>query len=918
MLKAIGLSVSPIGLSDTIHAPPANAVVPWTSPSTSRPALANALQRLANVRVDRLPIVDERHPDAFVGHRAAPMHRRLATRMRRGRSVRGSPADERRYGLRHLHGNDAHRRLSRHVPTRTTVGAPDVDVSDRRDTVSSTALPAFTVTASFSLRSLEQALSRCARPVSGLIRDAQMLYAVASDHTLSDKARRYLQRAGQVIDIVTGFHPTLGLVQGVCGLGARGLEILQGSPATEDDLTNVTLMMKAATRHQNEGGLLHDDGAFDGPNSKLPPRAHARDSASLRAAPQAEEHDVPEAAQTFELHYAEQGEAELDAVEDDVISIAEREHGVEDSQHGEEEGSRDGVEDSQHGVEGSEHGVEEGSRARVEGSEHVGDDREVLASHDVATISKDIDTKRVPPVGTTSSQYPHPPSSAVIDAVPIIFSPSHNQQPGRWQRMPLLAYVEAVRCPRGGKDGQIFRVDGEDYIQFDGLAHPFYAALPGSEFIYSKTNDRLPPLPLEKHGSVRVLKAPRLMPVKKIPIFPGEDGFIRIHNKRYVVFGQIVVEAERPQLIGEVQFDQNAIFIDAVLSAPDAAGVIHADTGTQVIEGGRGYYRVKVLAASNEVELLDPQGEPVNVRLKYDPAMRRWSISSNLRDAPLIRQASQDSLNTYQEKLTWSPFLRQRPRLQKAMSAVLDQLGIYNLYRPNRLSPHDSGGHWITDIYEVRETISRTLQEQPRWEDLTVKERQGLASKATWSFFSEHAYWGSPAGSQAFCSEMLDIAFSLMSASAIDSQHFLQIVFQELPGSGRSHVAMLYADNPVVFKKFGNIDMPASDATLQSVDHEAFADWLLAHRETVAIIDPWGPEKLNDLSLSSDRSDVELRLNVNLREAKFNMDGPVRYRVGALVPTRELRADQRLAVAASKDVRGDQKALCALLDSCLR
>ncbi len=876
MLKAIRPSVATTGTSDT-GILPASASPAGTSVSTRQRGLPEALQHLANVRVDVLPIVHERRPGAFVRDLREPTNARLVPRSRRSRSDRRIPAGA---DLRREHGGHDLRRVHRHVPAGSTVESLDADAQDSRDDVSITALPTFSVTASLSLRKLEEALSRCASPVSGLIRDAQMLYAVASDHTLPDMARQYLQRVGQVIDIVSGFHPTLGLVQGVCGLGARGLEILRGSPATESDLHNVALMMKAATHHRQDRRLPDDDGAFGAVGPGALQQEQARDGTLTLGESGADDSDAPGAAQTFEVNYAQVADAELGAGDESaVIPVDEQEHEQEFD---------------------------------------ATNDRETLPVDDVATMPKRIDMDSTQTSGASSRGYPQPISSAVIDAVPIVFFEASNHQRARWQRVPLLAYAESVPCPRGGKDGQRFRVNDIDYVQFDGLAYPFYAALPGSEFVYSMSNERLPPLPLEKRGSVRVLKAPKLHAAKKIPIFPGADGFIRVHNKRYVVYGQIVVEAERPQLIGEVQIEQNAMFIDEVVGAPDAVGVIHTRSGTPVIEGGRGYYRIRASVVPDEVELLDARGAPVNVRLKYDKAMRRWSISSNLRDAPLIRQASQDSLNTYQEKLTWSAFLRQRPLLRKAVSLMLDQLDRYNLYRSNRLSPRDSGGRWITDIYQVRKEISRNLRDRSKWDELSVKQRQWMASKATWFFFNEHAYWTSTAGSQAFCSEMLDIAFAVMSQSALDNRHLLQIVFHELPGSGRSHVAMLYADNPTVFEKFGKINLPAGDATLHAVDHQAFADWLLEHRETVAIIDPWGPEKLNDFSLSNSRSDVELRLNVNLREAKFNMDGPVRYRVGALVPSRELKADRRVSVVASKDVSGDQKAPCALLDGCLR
>lgn len=920
MLKAIGSSVVGTGAFavpdfPTTHFPPSG--IRWRMHPHP---LHEALHHLSNVRVDVLPSIHERRPGGFVGdapERATrgPFRRqRFVARLRPRRNV---PHTVNPRGDRHSApvGSDA--------DTLRSDGASTTDAPWTRDDVSREPLSNFSVTASLSLRKLEEALSRCANPVSGLVRDAQMLYAVASDRTLSANTRRYLQQAGQIVDFVSGFDPTLAVVRGVCSVGARSLEILRGSPVTEADLSDISLTMKDAMRRF--------------PTEEAHPQG---DVVDIQEPSQAGE-DAPGPSAIFEVNYAEVADEAVEAVGE--VEAAGDVDGAGETA-GEAAGETAGDAAGDAADTAAEASGVAGAPANADAMFDTGASielQEPLLDEDVATLPKPCEIDRAGPPGAMRAAS-SPLSHTMIDAVPIIYVGAEGSLPARWRRVPLSDYAEHVQLPEKVKNGRRFNVFGVEFIQLDGHAYPFYQALPDNEFIYSVSHPELPPLPLARQGAVRVLKEPSLVAVQGIPVFPGNDGFIRMNNKRYVMYGQIVVEADRPQLIGEVQIEQSATAIDVVLSGPDANGLIHTPSGWTVIEGSAGYYRVRqtekpetaagqtpdaavgdsevdsVGDAQIDFDVLDRNGDRIGVQVTYDRGLRRWSIGADLHDAPLIRERSRDSLDIYQAKLDWSLFLRQRPMLQEAVSSMLDQLHSYNLHRPNRLSPREPGSEWITNIYTVRQSIQEHLRATPGWEKLSVKEKQRTAAEASWRFFNDNRDWTWAPGAQAFCSEMLDIAHVVFNWAGIHDRHLLQIVFREVPGSGRNHVAMLYSDDPAVFRLFGHIDLPEDRAALRSVDERTFADWLLEHRDTVAIIDPWGPEKVNDFSVSRTRSDIELKLTVNLREAKFNVLDPVRFRVGVLVPSRQGKADQRAAGVASRNVAGEQKLPCALLDGCLR
>lgn len=783
----------------------------------------------------------------------------------------------------------------------------------------------YSFTIALEQNGLESALRRCASPFVGLVRDAEVLYSVSNDRRFSPKAREYMQLAGQVMDLASGLHPNIGLVQGVCSVSARALEIQRGSAPSDEDVLGLTFTLKGMNGYAQRHPSQIVKATYPVRRTALEPAWSRRLQTRTKTAPSMQQlwvgsgpireaplaiasmgrerggnapgasvshnNDAPGPAATFELHYEEGAEAALEAgakgkdgttVDRSPMRIDRPAHEMSLDAASEaapeaamSRKSSDGTSDVVEAVGGGQSSLETGRNA-VGGSAH-----------------------QIGPRYTT------------VGSVPLQFVSSGPDGRPRWRPVPLSAYRSDL--PARGHEGRPFTVSGHMFIELAGWVYPYYTTHAGSGFIHSDADPRLPPWPLQRRNNRYVLQSPQIDVAAGVMPVSGRDGYIRVNNKRYIVYNEEVVEAAPPLLIAEVQIRQFAVSIPAWLPAPDAGGFIRFGGGDTLIEGSHGYYFVHRSAADGPVYLLDPLGVETGIRLHYDAALHRWAVDPDLRQTPLFRLGHRDSLQIYQATLGESVFLKQRPALREAVSKALAQLDAFNLFRPNRLSPHPSGDASVKGIFAVREDIAHRLSELSHWNALSVRAKQTVVSRITYGQFIDSQEATIAGGSQAFCSEMLD-AMQAILTPYVEPDCMLQIMFKEFPGSGRTHVALLFADDPAVFDVFGDINVPGPGAALKVLEHPQFADWVLARRNAVAIIDPWGPEKVVDFSSAASRGDVELILRVNLREAKFDVGPDARYRVSAVDPTRDLKASRRAFDHGTVDAYMP----CLLLGSCKR
>ncbi len=482
---------------------------------------------------------------------------------------------------------------------------------------------------------------------------------------------------------------------------------------------------------------------------------------------------------------------------------------------------------------------------------------------------------------------------ASAGGVPIQFVSADQTGNGAsgWVPVPLTRYAVHI-AEKPAEDGRLFEVSGHPYLTLNGNVYPVQRAWQPWEFIYSVSDPRLPPLPLMRHGSKRALRSHGMHPVDGVDAAPASDGFVRVNNKKYIVLNNATVEVARASVIGEGWSGERAVAIDDPLGAPDAYGIIHSDRLGPLVEGRTGYYRVGIDAPlGSGVHLMNDDRSRQPARMHYDIALQRWSVEVAAPAASPCRREAGAVPGIYQDSLDDLPFLKQRPALKYAISESLLDLKAHYLFRgfdipdpmnaPADVAKADKAG-------EIDQAMSDRWAALVGWEQLSVRQKQQLAARITADVYRDHQMGRKEADDAAFCSRRLDLMSAEMQRYLHGQRHLMQISFIADRQGGPTHSVLLYADDPGLFRHFGQVNAARGDVSrVDPMTRAGFTQLLFDHRERVAIIDPAGPQAVGDFARERALTGVERVLEDMLRAADFDVGPNVAYRISARIPTPE-------------------------------
>lgn len=509
-----------------------------------------------------------------------------------------------------------------------------------------------------------------------------------------------------------------------------------------------------------------------------------------------------------------------------------------------------------------------------------------------------------------------------------------------WAQMPLEDYAVNIIAPADAPP--IFTQDGVEFVCINGESYPVRELQKGRHFIVKHDADAsLPPVPIELDSNAdwQVKRPPSRSRVDiKEPV--AADGFIRVNNKRYVRLEGKTYEANRARIIDEVRISAHARAETQALGAVDEMGVILTSDGRTLIEGELGYY---VLFWNNDLGrsfVGDPQGGELHA-VEFDDVSRRWIVTQEGRTSAVPGEAPSDARDSFDSGIDVAPpsgesadgaggaaspqspdsarspsgprspvgillrtntfdsirfattkfsdleFLSARPKLRKRLEKVFAGISDLGLSRSNRDAV---GGKGFGNIGEMRETIYEQVRQIKKWDTFSVLKQQRSVARITAGTYGVMSYL--ELDSTAFCNELTDLLLDALTRESGYKPRLLEVQFREVPGSGATHVALLYSDHADLQRIFGNVYHAYDPAQPPlTMSRQVFAEKMLESKRTMAIFDLWAGQKVLDFSSLSTADEVAELIDGNLAEANFGRGVRKEYQVSAVVPSRGKHRD---------------------------
>lgn len=271
----------------------------------------------------------------------------------------------------------------------------------------------------------------------------------------------------------------------------------------------------------------------------------------------------------------------------------------------------------------------------------------------------------------------------------------------------------------------------------------------------------------------------------------------------------------------------------------------------------------------------------------------RADLPANVASPCLTEMGAELAL--YQTVTDDVPFLNDRPALKDAI--VRSRAYLTARYFHQATDDAESSKALIHSSMEkdaaasidtLRQAVRRQWATLVGWEQLSVRQKQQLGARMTADVFRDLQKARNVADGAAYCPWMLDLMSAEMERRLRSGRHLLQISFIADRENGPIHSVLLYADDPVVFKHFGQLDAPRGDRRkVNPMAHSVFIRFLCDYRNHVTIIDPVGPRLVSDFTQQRGLLGAELVLEDVLRAADFDVGPNAAYRVLATIPARE-------------------------------
>lgn len=479
-----------------------------------------------------------------------------------------------------------------------------------------------------------------------------------------------------------------------------------------------------------------------------------------------------------------------------------------------------------------------------------------------------------------------PGSVVFVDNVPLRHEFGASGAWG-WRELPLEGYQ--VDLPPRRPDGRLFRHQFKRYLPLDGQTYAVQRLGKGQYAIVHPDGSAWPSIPIEEwHGTWRRRAPHSLSPEASYRL--GSDGIYRSGRFKAVFYDGALHPVLRDSIVDESRILPLATSLDAPVSGVDKRGVLHAGT-RQFIEGKQGYY--PVVHIGEQTFAVNGAGRPlfwmkfrdgqfrVAERLN-DESSSRLSV---MRDGDVtVRTPSSSSLQSHYRALDENGFLVARPILLKAMKAAMRSLIQMRPLYQRADAVHL--GNADVDLLVMRERIDAVLRREGGRGEKSVIAWQFRMSRATRKIYRQNLPVGR--SQQVKCHEAADMFYYVLSKRGFND-HILLIQFVQLPGSGLTHVQLLYADDTGWLRRaFGDLDKRggASVDDLREYTRASFEHLLTSAardaRESgsqVALIDGWGAEKLVVISEQKSSAEIAASLSANLRAARFDLGARDSYRV---------------------------------------
>ena len=559
---------------------------------------------------------------------------------------------------------------------------------------------------------------------------------------------------------------------------------------------------------------------------------------------------------------------------------------------------------------------------------------------------------------------PSPLDYAMVDGIPLCLQPD-DQVAYTWQQLPLSWYrarvlpedphplfaqagpslatgrVEALR-PRSLPDA-IFTVNHRDYVTIDGYAYAIRDVSPYSLQVYKPTDVSLPPLPVEHWNSAWRFKTILSRHVSEIAQAPGEDGYIRVNNKKYLTVGDKIVQTQRARIVGEERIARVAQAVMEPLPGAGACGFIQWIEGKTLIEGRQGYYLVRHDA---ELGMIVQDAELTQrFAVHYDYLLGQWRVGTThetvmageqvyqgsikdgvpqhehletmaqqYRAERLSEVASRDPTVRRDSLYDWRrldemPFSRHWPLLATSVPKALQHLGRRQLVRANRRHPAASArtDFVVYSIDNIRDAGYRLLPGKEAWSRMGLRAKQQIAAAFTADIYDNFYFLAVDDTAEAMCSEMTELAMieigrvmragrsSLFGCQECNVEandvHFLELKISEtvpIGRTGRAHVVLLaFKSAETMEEAFGPVLSQASSdlSTLKEMQNGDFRSFVGTHKDQLILIDAWGPNKVIDFGGRGGVDAAVQAFEDNLREASFgDVTATIGFSVAPFVP----------------------------------
>jgi hypothetical protein len=742
-----------------------------------------------------------------------------------------------------------------------------------------------------------------------------------------------LEQLGTILDSAAGLHPQIFLMQSVCEMARIGADVLDGKALKASDMLSVLTMQRTVMGLRRTATRKNGNIRRKTPRSSAQPLKHRlqsvvktspwywlsdwvrRQFSSFRAA----EVDVtppksPTHAETLDL--GETGHATSPALADEV---------------GQSKTIADEVD----------------SVGFVKSSDETASAHFRTLTH-LAPASM---YERPERVHMAHQGMPPPARAAVahVENVPFVRRADANGE-SEWQFAALSDYrpKPPMTAPSRAEDGGVYLINGREFVHLEGHLYPIQFVSRDQPWLVDRQSegDRWqPPLPLQRVGPDRW--APTMPALRHDAgahgARAGTDGFIRIGGRRFIALSGITVEVSPPFIHNEVAIRHLAEHREEALPDIDAEQIIRTPDGGQLLQGRYGFYpvafdaaqqRMRVQASSDAARfslLFDLRTEEWHVRdadlnahgsarpraqslgLPSKPAAQRHaslsesvspgldvsaSISASASASASGGGVASDAMRTRKESLLMASsrlrgktLLASRPALRLFLAETFDAMADMRLHRGNRRDSapdiHAKTPYPPIWIGEVRNTIYALLPDANHWEWMTVLEKQeqtALAADLAYRTLGE----SSLAQQSAYCNEMADLLVAqICTRSPSLRGHMLQIGVRDLPGTGLTHVTVVYAEDPSYFRTFG----PLTEAGVTPMDlpvlgKAAFGDYLWHYREVLVLLDPWGDTKVLEPIAFDTKDALVDAFDANLRLAGFTVGPNREFRVQAVIPAR--------------------------------